>query len=639
MAISACGGDDDDNNNNNNNNNGTDFAKAALVTSNPTGRSMDSLIRAGAKLDAKMATLGNVDLFASIQSLTVDQTSGDGFLSFDAPGMSGGIAVYTDLVAISQDQALGGAARVIVGANTQLTQPKGLIVVPSLNLIIVADNGAKNIKTYPINATGDVAPMHTIALGDMRGVWDVHYDVTADILWAAGTDGVALAYDTFSSTFGASGPSRTITPTGLGNVKVSVNLHGIAYDSTLDVLMLSDVGDAASATDGQLFVITGARTANGETQVTAMVGGAATGLGNPVDLIYQDGDLFVAEKSNNTILRFDGAAALIGALATVPAATVTVDKVESVTVSAVGGIGGGALLTTSNPDGIDSDTIVQIPLTLNAVAATFNTVGVVTSIESVALASSGDGYISFASGANGGILVIDDLAGTEADGDMRGGDRLIRGAATTLVAPKGLQVTGDLVVVADFGAKAITVFPANAVDNAEPTFRTTDLGGMRSVWDVHHDAAKDRLFAAGTDGVLLVYDQFSTTRGADGPSRTITPAGSVNLHGVAYDAESDTIFVTDVGDAMVATDGQIFVIENASTATGMVTPKVTISGAASKLGNPVDCAYDGERLYVAEKSNDLLLRFDALATLSGGSDRAADASIAVTKAESVTLVP
>ncbi len=638
LALSACGGDDD-NNNNNNNNNGTSFSKAALVTSNPTGRSMDSLIRAGAKLDTKVATLGNLDLLASIQSLTIEPTSGDGYLTFDALGMTGGIAVYTDLAEISADQLLGGAARVISGANTQLVQPKGIFVATTLNLILVADNGAKNIKAFPINATGDVAAMHTIALGDTRGVWDIHYDATSDILWAAGTDGVALAYDQFSTSFGASGPSRTITPTGLGNVKVSVNLHGIAYDNTLDVLMLSDVGDAASATDGQLFVITSARTATGETQVTAMIGGAATGLGNPVDLVYQGGNLFIAEKSNNTILRFDGAAVLVGALGTAPTAMVSVDKVESVAVAAVGGIGGGALLTTSNPDGIDSDTIVQVPLTLTSIAATLSAVGLITSVESVTLASNGDGYLSFASGAGGGLLVIDDLANADADADVSGGDRMIRGAATTLVAPKGLHASGSFVIVADFGAKAIAVFPIAASNNAEPTFRTTNLGGTRSVWDVFHDEAKDRLFAAGTDGSLLVYDAFSTARGADGPTRTITPAGGVNLHGVAYDAETDTIFATDVGDAMVTTDGKIYVIENASTASGTVTPKVTIAGATSKLGNPVDCAYDGERLYVAEKSNDLLLRFDGLAALDGMSDRAADASIAVVKAESVALVP
>ena len=636
-SFIGCGGDDDGDGGDDGNTT-VEFSRAALTTSNPEGRSMDRLIRAGARLDTTEATFTQVGALSSIQSIGLD-ASGDGYVTFDRFDGTGGIGVYPDLGGASQDASLGGFARVIAGSDTKLTGPKGLFVSDDLGLVLVADFGAMDIKAYALDAEGNAAPRYTIAIGDNRSVWDVHYDATADILWAAGTDGVALAYDDFSASFGAAGPSRMITPTGLGNAKISVNLHGITYDSTLDLLIASDVGDASDATDGQLFVIAAASTADGQTQVTAQVSGSASGLGNPVDIYLQGANLFVAEKSNDTVLRFDDVVSLVGALMTAPDATLSVTKAESVVVAAVGGIGGGAILTTSNPDGSDDDTIVQASFNLDASAATFAQLGPVTSIESVALSSSGDGFLTFDSGAQGGVLFISDLDDADDDGTVADGDRMIRGAATTLVAPKGLDWSDSLVIVADFGAKAITTFDASAEGNVVPKGRTTDLGGDRSVWDVHHDAASDTLFATGTDGTLLVYDSFSSNFGANGPDRMITPAGSVNLHGVAYDADADIVFLTDVGDAAVATDGQIFVIKNARTADGDVTADATVSGSASMLGNPVDCAYDGLRLYVAEKSNDLLLRFDGIATFTGASmTRAPNATTTVVKAESVALV-
>merc|ERR1739841_92595 len=56
-------------------------------------------------------------------------------------------------------------------------------------------------------------------------------------------------------------------------------------------------------------------------------------------------------------------------------------------------------------------------------------------------------------------------------------------------------------------------------------------------------------------------------------ARVITPdsAGMTsNMHGIGYDADSDTLVVTDVGDAAIADDGRLYVIENASTANGAV---------------------------------------------------------------------
>ncbi|MEC8373536.1 MAG: hypothetical protein VX078_01805, partial [Pseudomonadota bacterium] len=83
------------------------------------------------------------------------------------------------------------------------------------------------------------------------------------------------------------------------------NLHGIDYDVQSDSLVVSDVGSAADATDGKLYVIPGASRADGLTNVSVNIAGPNSMLGNPVDLMMSNGHVYVAEKSNGMILRFD----------------------------------------------------------------------------------------------------------------------------------------------------------------------------------------------------------------------------------------------------------------------------------------------------------------------------------------------
>ncbi len=637
LGLAACGSDDP----------GTNpppvtekTARGVLAVQNPAGRG-DKLVRLDAKLTATQSTFADIDIVTSIQSIAIDAMSGDGYVTFDARNMAGGISVYPGLRDQAVSAGLGGGARTIVGAKTNLVAPKGIIVDDTLDLIIVADFGAKNIKTYPITADGDVAPTNTIALGDAnRSVWDIYYDAGADILFASGTDGVILAYDMFGQNKGANGPTRTITPTGIGARKVSVNLHGIWYDRTADLIIVSDVGDPMVNTDGQIIAVALGSTAMGDTLAAVRMRGGMTGLGNPVDIFFEAGNLYVAEKSSSSILRFDAIQA-DPERETAADVILPVQKVESIALAARGGIGGGALLATSNPDLIESDTIVQIPFTLTSSPASFGNIGIVTSLENVTVGANGEGYVTFDSGPSGGIMLLSALDNDTSSGTLGVGDGLIYGPLTTLKAPKGIDASGSNLIVADFGAKAIKVF-AKTAGNAAPIFATTNLGAgsTRSVWDVQLDVAGDRLFATGTDGVLLVYDAWSVSKGATGPTRTIKPMGSVNLHGLAYDKANDLIYLSDVGDAMVATDGQLFVIANASTAGGdAVAAAVNIKGPASKLGNPVDIALDGKNLFVAEKSNDAVLRFDGLAALMGSSDTAAAASSASVKPESVFVIP
>lgn len=296
------------------------------------------------------------------------------------------------------------------------------------------------------------------------------------------------------------------------------------------------------------------------------------------------------------------------------------------------------IYTTSNPGELENDAIVGVSPDLTDMVLSFDGFAEgVTSVQSVAFAADGGAYLTVDTADGGSLVAVPDLGNISES--MTLPDTMMMAAG--LSAPKGLQVVDDLglVLVADFGANAIAVFDREL--NQMGT--VTDLGGDRSVWDVHHDVASNTLYAAGTDGVLLIYEDFASVMGADGPSRTVTPADadgnkiSVNLHGVSYHAASDDLILTDVGDADSAEDGQLFVISAASAAEGNTAVSVQIGGPASMLGNPVDVIFDGTNAYVAEKSNNAVLRFDNVLASDMMGDAAPTVMFELLKAESVAL--
>ena len=321
---------------------------------------------------------------------------------------------------------------------------------------------------------------------------------------------------------------------------------------------------------------------------------------------------------------------------------------------------GASIYATSNPADLSGDSVVRLSSDLSASNATFGGITGVTSVQSVALAD-GTGYLTVdLAGALGGIVVVDNLCEGDdcTNGDFStgfsigAGSRTISGVLTGLVAPKGIINVDDRLIVADNGgAGAIRVFSETATGNAAPLFVVTDITGATNVWDVAYDDGDDRLFVAGTNGVVLVYDDF-TERGANAtPTRTITPSDSAgvkisaNLHGIAYDEGRDMLVLSDVGAATTLTqagfntDGQLFTIAGATSATGNVAVRTRVSGTATTLGNPVDLALARNgSVYVAEKANSRVLRYDGLLTATTAVTTAPNASVAVTAAESVTSV-
>lgn len=560
--------------------------------------------------------------------------------------------------------------REIRGSQTQLINPKGFTIAQNAGFLIVADNGTQNLKVFGSSAGGDIFPVAVTNLP--ANPWDVTYDEDSDRLYVALVNGNVSVFDNYISNgtaIGAGGVSRTIILTDSQGNKISTNLHGIAYSPARNKLVVSDVGAATAAqspnfnSDGRIYVIDNASNANGNVVPSRAIEGPSTELGNPVDLILNGTEVRIAEKARDRLLTyrniFDGSSGDIA-----PDVSISQLKTESLvadvssqminrgvtdietTATKIDGV-----FVTSNPPPVGSTEFVSKLTTSLQNQSAFNTSNVVPSLENITFDLTGDAFITFDSNdTNGGILIVNRLANSR-DGQTVNGsrDRIITGVNTGLVSPKGVEVADNLglVFVAENNGTTpgILAFSTQSQGDIPPLFSVTNLGGRRP-WDVDYEPNSDRLFVAATDGTVLVYDGFVATQGASGPSRIITPFDptrtnkvSVNLHGIIYVESSDTLLLSDVGSAMNPNDGQLFVINNASSANGNFAVQTQIAGANTRLGNPVDVTFDGSNLYVAEKSNDFILRFDNILTQSGVLNIAPNLTATKNKPESVALAP
>ena len=201
----------------------------------------------------------------------------------------------------------------IVGSETGLIAPKGLDISSDNGMVFVADVNETTpaVRVFSPCASGNVAPLLTLEAANGARPWDVDYDPSTDSAYLALTNGTVAVFEEVvrkmeSGQTVITGEDRLIVPASGGTAFAApTNIHGIDYDSQSDSLVISDVGSAADATDGKLYVISGAGSADGLANVSVNIAGPNSMLGNPVDLMLSNGHVYVAEKSNGMILRFD----------------------------------------------------------------------------------------------------------------------------------------------------------------------------------------------------------------------------------------------------------------------------------------------------------------------------------------------
>lgn len=532
----------------------------------------------------------------------------------------------------------------ITGAATGLVNPKGIAFAENAGLVMVADFNGQKISVFGSQAAGDVAPIAEIMVSAKP--WDLAYDEQSDRLFVALTDGTLSVYDNVASSNFAPTVMRSVVPSDTDGNQISINLHGIAYEPKSNRIVLSDVGDASVADDGQIFVIENVSSADGAVVPTRVIGGASTQLGNPVDIILTGSDLRVAEKSNDAILVFsnifNGESGDIAPTLSTPsvkpeslAEFKELDEMKDASDDGITTMPIMGLSVSSNPstEGATTGEVAQYSATLTSDLSAFNA-GM--SIESAAFTASGDGVITFddVDTSTGGLLVINRLK------TMRNGmtysdsyDHMIMGSETGLIAPKGLDIASEagVVFVADVNEStpAVRVFSPCASGNVAPLLTLEAADGGRP-WDVDYDPSTDSAYLALTNGSVAVFEEVmrrlqSGETVITGEDRLIVPASDgaafeapTNIHGIDYDSQSDSLVISDVGSAADATDGKIYVIPGAGNADGLTDVSVNIAGPSSMLGNPVDLMLSNGHVYVAEKSNGMILRFDNILNSASG---------------------
>jgi len=129
-------------------------------------------------------------------------------------------------------------------------------------------------------------------------LWGIHAD--GGTLYAVIDNSNQIAvYDDFFDQ-----PAGNINAPLVASVDGIVRTHGLTYDTARDIMIMTDIGDAASATDGALVVIKKFSAAAIDSNISIdeqiRVQGPNSQLGNPVDVAYDRelNRIFVAERAN-----------------------------------------------------------------------------------------------------------------------------------------------------------------------------------------------------------------------------------------------------------------------------------------------------------------------------------------------------
>lgn len=192
---------------------------------------------------------------------------------------------------------------------------------------------------------------------------------------------------------------------------------------------------------------------------------------------------------------------------------------------------------------------------------------------------------------------------------------ILESSTSDFTNPREIAAFGDVVIVAQDQADI------NGQTNKLYVYKREDTGLVLQknftvsfkLWGIHFDG--NTLYAVvDLTGNVAVFNNFlSNASGAITATKTVTVEGLVRTHGITHSATDNTMVLTDVGSAASDTDGGVIVIPNFSSVISATANGGTIAMAAqkriygpnSKLGNPVDVAYDSEtnNIYVAERLN------------------------------------
>ncbi|WP_157976022.1 hypothetical protein [Lewinella sp. IMCC34191] len=176
-------------------------------------------------------------------------------------------------------------------------------------LVVANDNDSDSTMNafYRYEITGDEEISYVGMHPTNINLWGIQFFGTSLYAVVDNSDSIAI-FDNFLD----NAAGDTVTPTRYIQVEGITRTHGLEYNNEDDVMVLTDIGDAGSDSDGALIIIEDFATLSGNVITEAdytRIAGASTMLGNPVDVDYdaEDDRIYVAEKANGggQLLIFD----------------------------------------------------------------------------------------------------------------------------------------------------------------------------------------------------------------------------------------------------------------------------------------------------------------------------------------------
>ncbi len=285
----------------------------------------DSVKLESAQLYASNNSDGNITVYDMVsgeaKTLTTSSTAAEG-IYYDADSdeiiqasrSSNQLNLYSNI----SSYLLNATITASVSSTTDLESPRDIAVTN--NFIVVSDNA--DVDGNPetpdgrlfiyTNSNGSLT-LRNIVTTDFA-LWGIEF--VGDNLYAVVDKTNKLAV--FTSFTATNTTNTTVSASKQIAIEGIVRTHGLAYDN--GTMILTDVGDAASDTDGAFHIISNfdskfTAVANGETMAVAnnqiRVSGSSTFLGNPVAAEYDAATetIFIAEAANGSgrVLAFSDA--------------------------------------------------------------------------------------------------------------------------------------------------------------------------------------------------------------------------------------------------------------------------------------------------------------------------------------------
>jgi len=503
----------------------------------------------------------------------------------------------------------GGTPELTATSTSDFTNGRE-IAVSGDQLVVAQDanegNGMTNAFHIYTIAPDSIAFQRT--LESPLNLWGIHLDGNTLYAIEDNSDRLVQFDNFFSLDSGMVMADQSVT------IESMVRTHGITYTPLGDIMVLTDVGEASSDSDGAFTIITdfAAKAADGiiSDDEQIRISGPDTQLGNPVDIAYDTiaGFVYVTERAQDMgkVLAFiipaasggsapaysksfPGASAIylvgdnVAAMDTIRKATFYGSSNTSGLVGRFSVVDDNSLMASvfpsqgSDADGIyydeENDVLYQLNRTENVINAYSN-------VES-----------SLATG------MVPEVTATSTSDFING--REIAAAGNLLVVVQDANDANNMqnrLLVYEITANEITLVNSYDVDI--------------NLWGIYADVNTLYAIVDNSDQLAVFQDFFSNTDGAISPDQTVSVAEMTRTHGITYLPEDDIMVLTDVADAMSDADGAFTVIADFMTAAadGMIAAdeQLIVEGDQTQLGNPVDIAYDGANglIYVAERANE-----------------------------------